>query len=1682
MTEPAETGEHHSRPWWKWILWIIVAVLLLPVMVLLLLQIDGVQNYLRQQGESYLQKKLNTRVKIGYLRARGWQYLELRDVFVADTTNKALFYSRSLKVHYNLLSLLNNEVKIDKLQWDSVLVNAYHVNDSTFNFQFAIDAFVSPKQTPDTLDNSSGTTLQFLLKDISLTNFTVRFDDTPGGMDAVLVWEEIHLDPDDLLLDDGLYSFRNIKVDGLKGYFRQYYIPAKVAAAAPPPQPADTSTASMHLLLKKLSITNSSFQFSSDGIGINTAWKVGHLLLSNSSLDQDSTRIQVGELKIGGTSGMVLLMPGKDTTPAPVDTSSSPWKLVATTINLEKLAVRYDNGAPPPKAAGPDPDYNHMLLTNVSTRVANVRYQPDSISAVLKSLTARDWSGFTIKKANMDVLFTPQSLVLKNFLVQTNKSVLRKRIAVTVPSWSDVSKDIDKIGIDAELDSVRVALGEWLGFVPDARKNKNFAPLWNKDLTLSAILKGTLGQLNIKSFYANDHGGNIIKLENGQVSHATDVDKLSANLPSLYIQSGNKPLRSWLPPGTLPDTPRLPENMLITGSFLGGMQNMNTNLKLKSDYANAEVKARLVNIMDSVRSSYTINVPYLHVHPGKLLLDTTYGWINGKLSATGQGYTITGMVANADATLYDATYNGYTYHDVNVQGSIDKGEFSASGESQDTSITATFAVSGALGDSTIHNIKADVDLVKADLFTTNWYADPLTLIGKLQADFPTITPQQIVGSAFLTQWQIQTEDKVIPLDTVSIVARYDSLQYIDLRTPLGIINTWGQFDYRKIGTAFANVIAKPLEPADSGKIIVPPPGQLLSWYASLTWPRSLESLAPGLRIDEPMILHGHFNSDSSLLKIHADAPKIVYDSLRVDSLLITASILDTALQANASLAHLYHPTFPLYHTEIAAHADTGLVNFDMVLRDRAYKTKYKLGGLVNFLPDNVLELSLKPGLILNRQEWVVDENNIVRLKNSMPDSANIRLSNGNQSIHLLTRQDTATTPALQLKIQDFQLSTLTALVATDTLLANGLLNADANVRNWDKSPVIDAKLKIDSLVVKSTPLGTLDATVNNPAPNQYKLDATLAGADNNMNVTGTYDSTINAHIDIGNLNMKALEPFTMGSMSSMYGAISGKFDITGTTASPKILGNMHFNNAGGVVSFLGANLHLPDEDILIDEKGIAFNNVVIADSLNNEMVMNGRINTRDYSRFNFNLNVNAENFMALGPQQNKEQWVWGPAFIDSKIQIRGNLDLPRIDATVKLRDKSSITVILPQEEPGVADREGVVEFVDMSNPVDSALLRRQDSIKYQNPRLKGINFSGVAEITPASTIKIVIDEQNGDFVQAKGTASINATLDPSSKMSLTGRYEIEEGKYEMSLNQLIKRSFDIQKGSVITFNGDAMNADLDITAKYTVNAPAIDLVQDQLGNMDAQKRNTYKQRIPFEVYLMIKGNLKKPDISFRLDMPEKERNDFDGSVYNRIKQINQVPSELNKQVMGLLVLGTFIPDDPMNTLDNSGGGVGQAARNSVSKILSQQLNNFAGNLIKGVDLNFDLQSKEDYSTGSAQEQTNLNIGASKNLFNDRLTVSVGSNIMLTGNQQSASSLIGDISVEYKLSKDGRYRIRVYQRNDSQSVIEGQLVETGVAFMLVMDYDEFREILQRSKSKTEKKKLRADKKKDNAEKK
>lgn len=98
------------------------------------------------------------------------------------------------------------------------------------------------------------------------------------------------------------------------------------------------------------------------------------------------------------------------------------------------------------------------------------------------------------------------------------------------------------------------------------------------------------------------------------------------------------------------------------------------------------------------------------------------------------------------------------------------------------------------------------------------------------------------------------------------------------------------------------------------------------------------------------------------------------------------------------------------------------------------------------------------------------------------------------------------------------------------------------------------------------------------------------------------------------------------------------------------------------------------------------------------------------------------------------------------------------------------------------------------------------------------------------------------------------------------------------------------------------------------------------------------------------------------------------------------------------------------------------------------------------------------------------MGLSKKLLNDRLTVTVGSSFGLEGPQpagQSSTNIAGDVNIQYALSADGRYRLRAYRRNQTEEVIEGQVIETGLGFALVVDYNKFREIFHKRKDKLKK---------------
>jgi hypothetical protein len=331
------------------------------------------------------------------------------------------------------------------------------------------------------------------------------------------------------------------------------------------------------------------------------------------------------------------------------------------------------------------------------------------------------------------------------------------------------------------------------------------------------------------------------------------------------------------------------------------------------------------------------------------------------------------------------------------------------------------------------------------------------------------------------------------------------------------------------------------------------------------------------------------------------------------------------------------------------------------------------------------------------------------------------------------------------------------------------------------------------------------------------------------------------------------------------------------------------------------------------------------------------------------------------------------------------------------------------------------------------------------------------EVDPSSRFKIVIDPKSGDNLALSASGELDLAVDPIGRTSLSGRLEVQSGHYEMSLYSLVNRRFEIEKGSTIRWNGDPMDATLDISASYEVRTSAAPLMASQLTGSGDATQNPYSKRLDFFVFLYLKGDLLKPEISFGLDMPEGERGEFGGNVYSQVRQLGNQEAELNRQVFSLLVLNRFFPSGGS---DGSGGGTEALARNSVSQLLSDQLNDFSNQLFgdSGFEVGFEVDS---YTNGQGgKSQTELNVSAQQTLFNDRITVQVGSQFDVEGNSQTsqnAGSILGNVSVEYTLTEDGRFKIRAFRKNQFESIIDGQLVVTGLGVVFNREFNSFRQL-------------------------
>ena len=1651
--------------------WILAGMLFLVLLIVILIQVPAVQNFGKQKIVAYLETKLHTKVQIKKLSIHFPKQIVLEGVYFEDERKDTLFSGGKIQVDIALFKLLRNRVEINYVELRDLRANIQRTGaDTSFNYQYIINAFASADTTAAT-DTTGG--MKINLRKIVLNNVSGVFRDDKTGIDFFVKLGKFETDFEKFDLNKMAFSLPGIVLENVNGHMYQHKVMLKQQPVSVVEAESNTPF-KLQLGLKDILVKNIEFDYKNDVSIMSGKLQLGELSGKVKTVDLAKLVVQLDNVKLHNTTVVIVLGKSEQTkiVKKEVDKevaaqANNPWKLSIGKVDFENNFLAFNNNNAARQSNGMD--YAHLDIRNFKLQGDNFIFTPTAYLGNITDGGFEEQSGFHLQQMKTNFAYTDSGAALNNLYVKTDQTLIRDNINIRYPSLDAIKKDIGIIYLDANFIDSKLSAKDILVFAPQLKTN--LKGMENAVVRVNARIKGYVNDLTIPDFKLSGIGNTIVNIS-GTIKGLPNLHKTSYNLTVANLQTTKTDLNKMLPPGTIPANVRLPESMKVSGSFKGLATNFTTDLLLQTNKGNA----RLNGSLSSANQTYNLKGTLNKVDIGYLVKqDSLLGNVTMDFTAKGKGFKPADMNMIATAKVKEAYVKGYNYQNLLLATSVKNGYAIVEATVADKSISFKLNGEALIDDKFATNIKLRLLLDSILMRPLGFATNDLRIHGNVNADIATSDLNAPNGTIQIGDLIVYNDGKRYKADSLTIAASTsDTGKIIILNSQLAAASLQGNYNLATIGTGAMQVINRYYNLGIKDTVRNNDQWNL---NATIIPDSLLFAFVPSLTGSDTIHLKAGFDGAAGKLNLLVNAPTLQVGTQVLDSLTLTAGNVGDQFAFAATINKAGSKSFQLQKTNIDGFIANNQLHTKLNIEDAAGKNKYKLGATVAQIKDGI-RASLSDTLMLDYENWTVDKTNYIQYDSAGIIAHNFSIRNGGQLLDIKSQSDNANAP-VDIVLKDFHLKTLTNLAEQDSLNLEGIINGKILVKNTMTNPVFTSDLAIDSITFNKDTVGNITVKVDNETANAFNAVVEITGNGNDVKLLGKYftgEGRMDMKLDINNLNLSAVRPFAFGAITYADGSLKGGAEIKGYLNDPDITGSLNFEKANITPQATGEKLHLSNEAITISSHAIEFDQFTLADQAGKKAIVDGKIYTRDYKTYSFGLKVNADDFTILNAPKNKNAIYYGRLNMDADVRVDGTLTAPGINADMRINRQTDVTFILPGTNPEVENREGVVEFVDMYGTNTDQVFKAVVDTLTSFPKLAGMDITGTLQSDTAAQITLIVDERSGDALRIRGKADLAAGLDKSGKISLTGNYELQAGSYQLSLS-LLKRQFLIQPGSVITWNGDPLSATTNITAVYIANTQPVNLLQSELANLSSTDINKYKAKVPFRVLLKMKGDLMKPEISFDIELPADQQSKW-SDVEAKLEKVRRDNAELNKQVFALLLLGRFVQENP---LENAAEGTSLAgtAKSSVSRILTEQLNNLAASLIKGVDLNFGVNAEDDFSSGTRTSRTDLTVGVSKKLLNDRLRVSVGSNFELEGpanTNQSASNIAGDVAVDYLLSKDGRYALRGYRRNRFEGVVEGQVIESGVSFVFTFDFNEFKQIINR-KTEDEKRREKLQKEKE-----
>jgi len=1681
------------------LLGLLALVLLLVGFVLIVATTPWGQGFVTKQVNSYLAGKITSPFRIGSIRYEIPDYIELRDVFFKTPQGDTLVNGGLLRVDLDMWGLLNSRLSINEILLERTQVNITRtLPDTAFNFNYLIDAFVTP-DTAATPTDSAASSMVISLNKIRLNDVRIKYRDDVTGADVNAYVKQLQTNFRETNIDKSIYHIKDLTADGLNVYARLYN-----GLPTPPSPPAKLGD-TLDIGLGKWVIDRAKWDINVPTADFKTKGSVGKLRMASNYFYLDGEKIGIESLLLENADvAATLTKPTKKAVPAAPETPATGpgWAATLGTVRFANNRIKFDDETALRQPKGLD--YGHLDFSSLGIDGKDLVYrdlgkQGMVVSGQLRNGRAKATSGFTLQQLDGDLLYTDQTTKITNLYVKTPTSLIRDQLVLRYDSLGQLSdpRFASRVQVQVSLKQSRLSVADVLQLAPFLADTPPFSNSPGAVFQANAQATGTLAALNLPRVELDLLSGTHLRM-NGRLTNVTDPDRLGVDLNITDATTRLADINKLTPPGTIPESIALPPTFDLTGKLKGPLNNLIVDAKLATDWGSADFDGRVAGFVAGKNETYKGTLNLVNFDAGKWTKQPeTVGKITGRATVDGRGIDVNTLTTTFDLAIKSAELQGYTYQNFDATGNLANGLLDIAGTIADPNAKATFDTKVNLKPE-FPSVNGQVVLSQLNLKPLGFYADPLSLKGKILLDMATVDPERPVGTVSAADAVVTLDGKNYPVD--SLYARLSATgdtKRVLAQLPGARLILNGQFQYANLYDIVAGEIAKYIVlPALNYKPVTTPyalTANLKAYQNPL-----FKAFVPALtRLDTVRLTafvdsqRNGFMGDTTL-SATLRTGTIIYDTITVKNANLTLHGTGNELAVNGKIDGIRYSTYNLRETFLTGTAADNQFQFNVVNKDSVDQDRFGLAGTLSIVDSSYRFQFARNGLLTNYERWQTDSTGFAEYSPGGVLIDNIVLQSGPQILNISSTEQYPNAP-IRVTTRDVNLGYLAKLAGQDTTLANGQLNGTIIVRDYlsdDSQLAFTGSVYVDSLRVMQQPIGNLTARFNNTADGRINVNTVLAGPYNDATIEGFYNpenakDALDLAINLKRLDARTIEAFSFGELRQARGKLTGDLKVAGSLDNPQTDGSIAFDSVTFNIKQLNATYRINDESILFRGQTITFNDFAVMDTLGQALTTNGTVVLKNLPNAAYNLRIQANNFLVLNASRKDNEFAYGRAAATLDLRVKGEGADASVTGKIKLDEGSNISLVLPDDELGADVGKDIVTFIDHS---DSLALRQYiyrpktdtTSIKRLSfDKLANSNISLDLEIDEKSELTIVIDELNGDYLRARGNAQLNVSIDAAGNLAVLGRYDVTEGEYSLTY-EVLKRQFEIQKGGYINFTGDPLKADINMTALYKVEVPPADLIANESTNVDAA---ALKRKLPFVVALTISDNIAQPKLDFDIRLPELENNTgnvssspFATAIENKLKSLRQDQSQINKQVFALLILGRFLPENTSDFFSGgSGGGLGGTAQNaaltSVSKLLSDQLGRLASGALSGiVDVDFNLLSQSgSANTGGTGNgvRTDLAVGLSKSFANGRVTVSVGKNFLLDNSGSTATrqnQVFDNLSVNYKITPDGRYVLRGYRQNDYQAVLDGFVIETGVGFVITIDYNTLAGLFNKSADK------------------